>query len=465
MVTISELIELIRLRRIADEPPYKLVLGSDIQDLVFNREFSSRNIINSFSRLSRDERFTLLSSYTIKDQGKRYLHLAHLIAKAYFDIVVTTDPTNELETALLKEGLGTGDFDVIILGYDTKIENRLFSRTPKVKIVKLRGDLLHRSLDNFVPSDALKVNEVYEREVSSLIQTDSILLGVTNNDFDILRYIRNNDGAIWFILNNIPEAGGMLDAIISSRQFTNVVISPNLIPEHFFKFVREWLESSLHKSSERSLMKNEESALTINHSNILVSDTLVPFVQTTSQEVFISYAWGGESEKIVNELDQAFQKRGVKIMRDKRDLGFKGSIKGFMETIGKGKAVILIISEKYLKSENCLFELLQIAKHHSFEERIFPVVLEDSRIYKPIERIRYVEYWEQQFKELDDAMKRVSSANMHGFREDIDLYAEIRANLPRLTDILKDMNTLTPTIHRDANFKTLFEAVMNKLKE
>ncbi len=124
-------------------------------------------------------------------------------------------------------------------------------------------------------------------------------------------------------------------------------------------------------------------------------------------------------------------------MRDKRDLGFKGRIKEFMETIGRGKAVILVISEKYLKSKNCMFELLQVAKLGDFTERIFPVVLESAGIYNPIERLRYVQYWEQQQKELDEAIKTVSAANLQGFREDIDLYAEIRATLPSLTAILR----------------------------
>lgn len=183
------------------------------------------------------------------------------------------------------------------------------------------------------------------------------------------------------------------------------------------------------------------------------------------REIYISYAWGGESEKIVNDLDQAFQAQGVTIVRDKRDLGYKGRIKSFMETIGQGKAVVLVISEKYLKSENCMFELLQVAKNGEFTGRIFPIVLEDARIYKAIDRIRYVEHWEKQLKELDAAMKGVSAANMDGFREDIDLYDEIRDNLPRLSDILKDMNTLTPELHRQSGFKELIDAVMAKLEE
>lgn len=187
--------------------------------------------------------------------------------------------------------------------------------------------------------------------------------------------------------------------------------------------------------------------------------------EETDKEIFISYAWGGESEAIADELERAFKERGVTIVRDIRDLGFKGRIKEFMEGIGRGKCVILVISDKYLKSANCMFELIQIARDGNFAARIFPVVLADALIYKPEDRLQYVQYWEHQFVNLDAGMRTVSAANMHGFREDIDLYAKIRALLPRLTDILRDMNTLTSDIHRESNFKELVNAVIAKLAD
>lgn len=58
------------------------------------------------------------------------------------------------------------------------------------------------------------------------------------------------------------------------------------------------------------------------------------------KEIFISYAWGGESEQFVNKLDGTFQAKGIKIIRDKRDLGYKGLIKAFMEGIGRGKCAL-----------------------------------------------------------------------------------------------------------------------------
>jgi hypothetical protein len=88
------------------------------------------------------------------------------------------------------------------------------------------------------------------------------------------------------------------------------------------------------------------------------------------QGVFISYAWGGEKEEIVNQIDQALQKRGIKIIRDKRDLGYKGSIRAFMESLGKGVCVIVVISDKYLRSSNCMFELIEIAENKQFHDPV-----------------------------------------------------------------------------------------------
>ena len=183
------------------------------------------------------------------------------------------------------------------------------------------------------------------------------------------------------------------------------------------------------------------------------------------KEIFISYAWGGESEELVNKLDAAFQARGVTIIRDKRDLGYKGRIKAFMERIGRGKCVIVVVNEKYLKSENCMFELVQIAQNGQFYDRIFPIVLADANIYKPVNRLKYIKYWEEQIQELDEAMKSVGAANLQGLREDIDSYTEIRRTIAELTNILKDMNTLTSEMHSETDFETLFQAIEQKMAE
>ena len=123
-------------------------------------------------------------------------------------------------------------------------------------------------------------------------------------------------------------------------------------------------------------------------------------MQEYEQAVFISYAWGGESEEIVNQIDQALQQRGLKIIRDIRDIGYKGSISAFMERIGQGNCVIVVISDKYLRSPNCMFELVEIAEGKQFHDRVFPIVLSDANIYDPVKRLDYVRHWEVKREEL-----------------------------------------------------------------
>ena len=46
-----------------------------------------------------------------------------------------------------------------------------------------------------------------------------------------------------------------------------------------------------------------------------------------SAEVFVSYAWGGESEAIVDHLEAAFRERNITLLRDKNQLNYRDRIR------------------------------------------------------------------------------------------------------------------------------------------
>jgi internalin A len=173
--------------------------------------------------------------------------------------------------------------------------------------------------------------------------------------------------------------------------------------------------------------------------------------------IYISYAWGGESEKIVDLLDGELQERSIKVIRDKRDLGYKGSITEFMKDIGTGNKVIIIISKKYLESENCMFELTQVYENKDFAKRIFPIVLEDADIYKPLNRINYIKYWDGKIQELDQAIKSLErGTDVLDLNRELNNYGKIRMLFSDIAFILKDMNTLSPEIHQGQKFDILY---------
>ncbi|MGF2038254.1 MAG: COR domain-containing protein [Nostoc sp. CmiVER01] len=187
---------------------------------------------------------------------------------------------------------------------------------------------------------------------------------------------------------------------------------------------------------------------------------------SNQKEVFISYTWRDQQSKpLVEKIEQAFQAKGIKIIRDTNAIVYKERFQEFMQRLSRGTCVILVISDEYLKSENCMYELVEIAKNGEFYKRIFPIILADANIMKATGRLKYIKHWEDEIKELDKGMKEVSAARLQGIREEIDQYTEIRNTIAELTNLLRDMNTLTPDIHSESGFESLLNAIAHRLDE
>ncbi len=185
---------------------------------------------------------------------------------------------------------------------------------------------------------------------------------------------------------------------------------------------------------------------------------------TDRPAIYVSYTWDSESEALVESIEMQFQKKGLPIVRDKNVLGYKGKIKAFMQKIGKAQYIILVISNKYLRSVNCMFELIEIFKNDHFYERVFPVVLDEVNIYDPSERVRLMKYWEERTESLNEQIRELKDfTNMQGVTDDLNLNSEIRDNIARLTNILKDTNTLSIEQLVDSNFEPLYNAIVKKI--
>jgi Leucine-rich repeat (LRR) protein len=181
-----------------------------------------------------------------------------------------------------------------------------------------------------------------------------------------------------------------------------------------------------------------------------------PREEPVQPEVFVSYRWGGDSEALVDEIQQRLAARGVLITRDKNEVAYRDSIQQFMQRIGTGKCIVVILSKAYLESKNCMYELTQIAGHPEFARRVYPIVMGDAGIFDPRTQLRYIKYWENKRAELDAEMKEVGQEHLEGIREELDLYEDIRNTISVIMNVLGDMNTLTPQTHRGTDFEQLY---------
>jgi len=184
-----------------------------------------------------------------------------------------------------------------------------------------------------------------------------------------------------------------------------------------------------------------------------------------TMEVFVSYAHTDACRAIVDQLEQALGAADVKLRRDRNEVRYKDSITAFMKDIGRGRAIVLVLSKHFLESKYCMFELTEIARRDDIQRRVFPIVLGDANIFDGTGRLDYIRYWEQKKAELDAKMKSVGSEHLEGIREEIDLFANIRNTIARIVDIVAEMNTLTPAEHQTSGFRQLIDALQRKLDE
>ena len=143
------------------------------------------------------------------------------------------------------------------------------------------------------------------------------------------------------------------------------------------------------------------------------------------------------SVAIVNQLENAFNGRDIQFIRDTSEMNYKDSIRDFMKRLGRGKCPRALsinahcyFKGRYLESGSCMFELTEIAARGDMRDRVFPIVLDDAQLSKPIKRLQYVKkiIGRRRREELDVAMKEVGAENREwkASRETIDLYAKIR---------------------------------------
>ena len=134
--------------------------------------------------------------------------------------------------------------------------------------------------------------------------------------------------------------------------------------------------------------------------------------KSAKPEWYVSYAWGedltpeGRARKaIVDRLCDAAKALGHEILRDKEVMSVGDSISRFMRKIGEGDRVFVILSDKYLRSPHCMFELHEVWRNSrqdpkAFLDRIRVFALPDAAVFKPTEWANWSIHWKREYDAL-----------------------------------------------------------------
>ncbi|MBS0261394.1 MAG: toll/interleukin-1 receptor domain-containing protein [Planctomycetes bacterium] len=122
-------------------------------------------------------------------------------------------------------------------------------------------------------------------------------------------------------------------------------------------------------------------------------------------EIFVSFAWGDDRspagidrQQAVDRLCAKLPEWGYQVRRDCQEIRYGDLISAYMRRLGRADRVLVILSEKYLRSPFCMAELHYIYQRSlgqadEFHKRIIPVALADAHFSTPEERLDHAKYW------------------------------------------------------------------------
>lgn len=153
----------------------------------------------------------------------------------------------------------------------------------------------------------------------------------------------------------------------------------------------------------------------------------------------------------------------AKISRDIRDVEYHESFKRFMQSIEKHDFVITLISDNYLTSRNCMYEMLEVVKDSNFSEKLLFIVLndEDTRYYKitPTKSIgadvytmsgqaKYSKYWSAVDKDLDKEIEEIGNP-MYAITQikEKRIVQKILLDMPEFLEFIRDNKGISFSEH------------------
>lgn len=190
--------------------------------------------------------------------------------------------------------------------------------------------------------------------------------------------------------------------------------------------------------------------------------------------IFLSYCQ--KDTDIADLIESALQpsiESKAKISRDIRDVEYHESFKKFMQSIETHDYVIMLISDNYLKSRNCMFEVMEVVKDSQYQKKLAFIVLSDAdgQYYKnsPTESIgakvytldgqtQYTLFWGEYEKSLQAQIDEIGNPTraIQQIKE-MSIIQRILLDLPEFMEFIKDAKGVPLTEHINNKFKEILE--------
>jgi len=191
-------------------------------------------------------------------------------------------------------------------------------------------------------------------------------------------------------------------------------------------------------------------------------------------EVYISYAGNdpgdkleGSRDEIVKHLCEQLGTHNLLAREYKRDIGYKNSIGDFMDDIAGADYIILLISDKYLRSEYCMYEATELLSKHRKDllDKVFPVLLADAKLAENKTQVEYIKYWISKYEEHKKLIEGMPPEYTRGLTDISIRYREIGENINDLVTKIMDVKQISQNQVDARDYSVVVEAILNAVEK
>ena len=267
---------------------------------------------------------------------------------------------------------------------------------------------------------------------------------IIDYDYQLLKFIIENNRSLIGITLGYSHSNKFADSITA---FMRKTIEPFVIA------LREYIEIKLIVADD--IPSNDDKV-------------------TGRTNIFLSYCQ--KDSKIADLIDNTISSQTssdcVSVTRDIRDVEYHQSFKRFMDSIQDHDYVVMLISDRYLKSRNCLYEVLETIKDRRFQDRLAYIVLSDNdskwledtsdkigaKVYAVQDQAQYTIFWRNKEKELRNQIEEIGDpAYTIELSKELKHIQKILLDLQDLLSFLSEYKGLSLQNHLDTSFNEMLE--------
>jgi hypothetical protein len=175
-------------------------------------------------------------------------------------------------------------------------------------------------------------------------------------------------------------------------------------------------------------------------------------------KIFLSYSH--KNKDTADRVDNFFISKGIQLTRDARDAPAYSNLENFMDTIRDHDYVILLISDAYLKSVNCMYEVIQFIQERDYIYRTFPIIIDsEATIFDTSKHIKYIHYWQEEYEKLGDKINQLKLTGTSYLHKDLDKIDKIQSNIGEFLYKISKLKCLPLEELENTHYKAILDKI------